>query len=227
MKDPDLMEKLRKFRMVFVGGAKIDEDLLDMAQDLSLPIAPCYGMTETAAMVTLLKPEDFLDGQRGCGRTLPGVEIEFGSNGQISISTLSLAKGYYGNDNGFKGSIQTQDSGYLDERSNLHVTGRLDRTIITGGENVDPAEVEDVLKTHPDLEEALVLGIPDKDWGQKLVAFVVGKDSQETSLMNFLKEKLPGFKIPKEIVMVGNLPLDARGKVAWEEVKRLSLPGHS
>jgi O-succinylbenzoic acid--CoA ligase len=223
LNDPKMVSKLRDFRMIFVGGAKVEESLLEESARLELPLAPCYGMTETAAMVTMLPPEEFLNGKRGCGPPLPGVEILSGEKDQILISTKSLAEGYAGMNRRISDPFETQDSGFFDENGSLQITGRLDRIIITGGENVDPVEIEDLIKELAQVEDAMVVGISDEEWGQKVIAFVQAKARGVEPIQSKLKKCLPGYKIPKEILFVQELPLDERGKVDWKMVKKLRL----
>jgi O-succinylbenzoic acid--CoA ligase len=220
LKVPQTVAKLRQFRMIFVGGANSGQSLLDQAAERELPLAPCYGMTETAAMVTLLPPEEFLSGQRGCGKPLPGVQIETGELNQIRISCNSLAEGYSGKDDPISKPFPTQDTGFFDEEGSLHITGRLDRTIISGGENVNPAEVEAELREFAFVEDALVVGIPDEEWGQKIIAFIKGKPTTPESLKAKLKQVIPAHKVPKEILFVRELPLNVQGKVDWEFIEK-------
>ena len=209
------VERLRQFRMIFLGGAAASPDLLDQARCLELPLAPCYGMTETAAMVTLLEPSSFLAGKEGCGTALPNCAIRI-QDGRIEVHTKSLFEGYWPGDTHDAPSLETQDSGFLDKDGHLHVTGRLDRVIVTGGEKVDPAEVEAALLREPGVREALVLGVEDSDWGHRVVAYVVGESEE---VLESLRLSLPPHKLPKELHCVERLPLSGNGKVAWDQVR--------
>ena len=211
-----MVEKLQQFRMIFLGGAGASKDLLDKARELRLPLAPCYGMTETAAMVTLLEPSEFLAGKEGCGTALPNSEVCI-QDGRIQIHANSLFEGYWPNDKHDGPWLETQDSGFLDKDGHLHVTGRLDRIIVTGGEKVDPAEVEAALLEQPGVHEALVLGIEDPDWGQRVVAFIVGG---RKDLLDCLRSTLPPHKVPKEMRYSEQLPLKINGKIDWNQVGR-------
>ena len=221
-KDPELVKKLRACRMIFVGGAAVEEKLLDKAQELGLPLAPCYGMTETAAMVTVLHPKEFVAGKRGCGKALPGVGISTGKDHRIHISTPALCQRYAGSEAVVSQPFATEDRGILDEEGSLHILGRMDRVIITGGEKVDPEEVEAVLKEASGVQDALVVGLPDEEWGQKVIAFVTGTTQEPETLKDAAKRRLPGYKVPKQILFVQDLPLNDREKVDWELVRKLS-----
>lgn len=222
LKEPDLVKKLRACRMIFVGGAAAAEELLENAQSLEIPLAPCYGMTETAAMVTVLMPEEFLAGKRGCGKALPGVGISIEEGSRIHISTPGLCQGYAGNDSVVTNPFATQDQGCLDEDGNLHILGRMDRVIITGGEKVQPEEVEAVLKAVSKAQAALVVGLPDEEWGHRVVAFVTSTKQNPSSITVALKRKLPSYKVPKQILFVEELPLNDLGKVNWDLVSKLT-----
>lgn len=215
---PEIVERLQHFRIIFLGGAAVNSALLSNARGKSLPLAPCYGMTETAAMVTLLEPQDFLAGKGCCGPPLSNVQIEI-HDGCIRIQSSSLYEGYW--PEGMQKPdkwFDTQDSGFLDQNGSLHITGRLDHVIITGGEKVDPIEVEAALLKMPDVEEALVVGVEDAEWGQKTLAFVVGKTEDLREKMGSV---LPSFKKPKAIIQVETLPLDEYGNVDWAIIQSL------
>ena len=215
---PEIVDLLKHFRIIFLGGAVADPSLLTAAREQGLPLAPCYGMTETAAMVSLLSPEQFLAGETGCGSPLPNVQLEI-YNGRIRIKSPSLCEGYW--PEGMQATdkwLETPDSGFLDKNATLHITGRLDRVIITGGEKVDPTETEAALLKLPDVEEVLVIGVEDTEWGQKAVAFVVG---EAEGLMEKMGLVLPSFKKPKAIIQVEALPLDEYGNVDWAIIQSL------
>ena len=218
MEQPELLKKLKRFRIIFLGGAAVSKKLLHQAREQQLPLAPCYGMTETAAMVTLLKPSDFLAGIYSSGIALPNTKVTI-QDQRIHIQTNSLYRGYWGDEQGEIESIGTQDHGMIDKDYHLHVHGRLDRMIISGGEKIDPAEVEATLLMYEDIKEALVLGVEDKEWGQRVIAFVVGHTG--VNLPNSLRKILPSHKVPKEFHHVNHLPLNRSGKVDWEQVKNV------
>ncbi len=215
------VEWLRKFRIIFIGGAPTWPELLDKGAALRLPISPGYGMTESAAMVAALRPEEFLAGARSCGSVMPHVTVQISGDSDISVSGESLFRGYYPQRRA-GGDFATEDCGYLDENGHLHVTGRRDAVIITGGEKVDPAEVETVLRGSGELPEVVVLGVPDAEWGQVVVAAYPGSAQPDFGRVEqWIKSHLPAYKRPKHFVPVALWPAGTSGKVNRPEVARL------
>ncbi len=135
---PDATDWLRRFRAIFVGGGPAWPELLDRAAEARLPLAPGYGMTETAAMVAALRPEEFLGGRRGCGPALPHAQLTLNEDGVIQITAQSLFHGYYPNGREEAGAWSTEDLGRFDEMGGLHVLGRRDAVIISGGRRSSP-----------------------------------------------------------------------------------------
>jgi fatty-acyl-CoA synthase len=120
------------------------------------------------------------------------------------------------------GLIATGDVGYLDTRGNLFVSGRDDDMIVSGGENVFPREVEDLLTEHPDIEDVAVIGVPDEQFGQRLKAFVVpaeGSGLTEDAVRSHVRDNLARFKVPRDVVFVDVLPRNATGKVLKRELR--------
>ncbi len=211
---------LANFRTILLGGGPAWPGLLEQAARRRLPLAPGYGMTESAAMVAALRSEEFLAGARSCGAVLPHVTLKIGEEGAISIGGDSLFRGYYP-DWRTDDEYMTSDAGWLDERGHLHVTGRRDSVIITGGEKVDPVEVEAVLRGSGEFIEVVVLGMPDAEWGQVVIAAY-----PETERPNLDKVQaaitrlLSPAKRPKRFVAVANWPANSQGKVNRAEVAR-------
>jgi fatty-acyl-CoA synthase len=124
--------------------------------------------------------------------------------------------------------MATGDVGRFDEGGRLFVEGRDDEMIVSGGENVFPKEIEDLLARHDAIAEAAALGVPDSDFGQRLRAFVVldrGKEATEDQLKDYVKKNLARFKVPREIVFLDELPRNATGKVLKRELKELDVGG--
>ncbi len=217
LEKPGMTGWLQRFRMIFLGGAAAHENLLNEARKQRLPLAPCYGMTETAAMVTLLEPQDFLEGMTGCGKPLPNVQVQV-KDGCIRIQSPSLCEGYQPDGPTIGPWLETRDTGTLDKDGSLHVTGRLDRIIITGGEKVDPAEVEAALLKTPGVQEALVAGVDDSEWGQRVTAFIVGETQ---GLDEKLRQQMHAHKVPKNYIKVDAIPLNENGKVDWNIIRSL------
>jgi fatty-acyl-CoA synthase len=159
------------------------------------------------------------------------VEVEEGSTGRIFVGNEMLFEGYTGG--GTKdviGSLMaTGDVGRFDTGGRLFVEGRDDEMIVSGGENVFPKEVEDLLARHEAVSEAAALGVEDRDFGQRLRAFVVverGSEVSEDDLKNYVKKNLARYKVPREIVFMEELPRNATGKVLKRELKEYDTEGH-
>lgn len=123
-----------------------------------------------------------------------------------------------------KGWLHTGDIGYLDEDGDLYIVQRRSDLILTGGENVYPREVENALRRHPDIEEAVVVGVADAEWGQRVAAAIQvkhGKTLSPQDVMRFAREELAGYKIPRQIRFVDGFPRTASGKIQRQAVKKL------
>ncbi len=217
--DAEAVDWLRGFRAVFVGGGPAWPELVETGGRARLPLAFSYGMTETAAMVAALRPEEFLAGARGCGTVLPHARIALDGEGRIMIEGTSLFRGYWPEMRG-KGPWQTEDLGRVDERGSLHVLGRRDALIITGGEKVDPAEVEAALRATGRFSDVVVIGVPDAEWGEVVVACYPAADKSEVSFgddlvgQSQLLAHLAPFKIPKRYLAIADWPRSAQGKIS-------------
>ena len=179
-------------RAALIGGGPVPKDLLDRAP---FPVIPTYGMTETCSQVWT-------------GRPLPGAEIANGPDGELLVRGPMVAPGAVADD----GWLHTGDRGHIDEEGNLTVDGRIADTIVTGGENVAAAEVEEALLSHPAIKDAAVVGRPDPEWGQAVHAFVVAA-GDTTDLDAHLRERLAGYKRPKAIREIDEIPRNAAGKI--------------
>ncbi len=222
---------LRSFKAVLLGGAPAGKSLLDQAQALGIPVALTYGMTETAAQVATLLPEEFLAGQRSSGRPLPHASITIlsaqgqaqppGQPGRVVIRARSLAQGYLGGGEGIVvGSAHptgfaTDDIGYLDEEGYLTIVGRSSTKIITGGENVFPEETEAALLAMVGVRDVCVVGVPCDRWGEQLCALVVMEPPMLLhDLAERLRSQLTPYKLPKRWILVSDLPKTAQGKLS-------------
>jgi O-succinylbenzoic acid--CoA ligase len=221
-----IANRLMAMRAIFVGGAPVPGSVEERARELKLPVVLSYGMTETAAMVTALPPDEFLAGHINAGRPLrhalikvirdDGTVCPVGETGHIRISARSMFKGYHGRSRGVsKIGYLSDDEGYFDSLGRLHIVGRSDRLIVSGGEKIDPHEVEQAIMNTGAVEQVLVIGWPDSEWGQKLVAFYVPNVvlSHEGKWEEELRADLVNYKIPKQMIQVPLLPLNDRGKV--------------
>jgi O-succinylbenzoic acid--CoA ligase len=194
-------------RVVMLGGAPADPSLLVRAREAGWPVAPTYGLTQTCSAVTVAEAGD----TETSGVPLPGVDVSIAPDGEILVAGPTVAGG---------GVLRTGDLGRLDEGGRLIVLGRKVDTIVSGGENVMPAEVEAVLLSHPAVAEAGVFGRPDREWGEAVAAQVVVRAPLEPAeLRAFAAERLARFKVPKTIEAVPALPRNAAGKLLRRELR--------
>lgn len=216
------VEWLRKFKVIFVGGGPAWPEILDKAHSLRLPLSLGYGMTESAAMVAGLKAGEFLSGIRSCGTVLPHLTAQISAEGALAVSGESVFRGYFPQWRA-PGEFVTQDGGYRDEKGHLYVTGRRDHVIISGGEKVDPAAVEEVLRGSGEMPQVVVLGVPDAEWGQVVIAAYpespAPKLKKVAEVMNRL---LSPAKRPKLFVPLPKWPVNDQGKVNRAEVAHLT-----
>jgi O-succinylbenzoic acid--CoA ligase len=196
-------------RGVLVGGGPIPDGLLQRAVASGLPVLPTYGMTETCGQVATLRPGSPVEKR---AHPLPGVELRIVRDGRIAVRAPMVSPGYLGDPDRSPGEwLVTGDLGWLDEEGALHVTGRADTVIVTGGENVAPETVEAALTGAPGLESAVVAGIASEEWGMEVVCLYVGL-AEPARLESHLRERLEGFMIPKQWKRVAVLPMTSLGK---------------
>jgi len=213
MQSPDTVTWLRGFKVIFVGGGPVWSELADAAAAAGLPVSLSYGMTETAAMVTALRPSDFLAGDRSSGPALPHARVALDGEGVVTITGESVFRGYFpGND--ATREFVTEDLGRIDERGHLHVLGRRDAVIITGGKKVQPAEVEAALRASGEFSDVAVVGVPDPEWGQEVVAcHPAGGKEPDPARAAAAVEGLAAYKRPKRYVAVADWSRNAQGKL--------------
>ena len=196
-------------RAMLLGGGPAPSGLVDWAASVGLPAMPTYGMTETASQIATAAP-----GEHG-GRPLPGVDLRIAEDGEILVRGPMVAPGTLGGD----GWLHTGDAGRLDERGLLHVDGRIKDLIVSGGENVAPLEVEQVLLAHPAVADAAVVGVADAEWGEAVTGFVVlDGEATEDQLRSWCRERLAAYKVPKRIEPVDRLPRNPAGKLLRDEL---------
>lgn len=215
-------------RAILLGGAAASPALLTRAADRGWPVLTTYGLTEACSQVTTQPFGTWNRGQLGAGPPLPGIEVRIDGQDQIIVRGPTLLTGYLTPD-GIEGAplddgwLPTGDHGRLDDAGNLHVTGRGTDRIITGGENVDPTEVEQALERVPGVRHACVFGEPDPDWGEVVcAALVAGPDLEPGSLRSDLDRSLAAFKRPRRIAVLDAIPVGPSGKVDREAVARLA-----
>lgn len=223
-----------RLRGILLGGAPARYALVQEALEQGLPVLRTYGMTETTSQVATVLPESPEASLRGSGMPLPCVEIqvvredgtpvgrdeegEIRVRGETVASPLRLDLGIRRWSGGW---FYTGDIGMWNPYGELVVLGRKDDTVITGGEKVHPSEVEAVLSRYPGVQDVVVFGLEDPEWGQRLVAVVACPDCTEEELRAYLRDRLSGYKVPKEIRVVDRIPRNAVGKVSRETLLAL------
>jgi len=202
-------------RVALIGGGPLAPSLAARAQEAGVPVAQTYGMTETCSQVATSLPGE----PETAGRPLVGQRVAIGGDGEILVAGPTVAPGALAAD----GWLHTGDLGALDAQGRLIVTGRKADTIVTGGENVAPAEVEAALLAHPAVADAGVHGRPDARWGEAVVATVVlhdGSHAEAEELRAHVASRLARYKVPKEVAFAEHLPRTASGKLLRRELLR-------
>jgi O-succinylbenzoic acid--CoA ligase len=210
----------RTLRCLLIGGAHADADLVQDALDRGFPLALTYGMTEACSQVATAPPDLTAKKPGTVGSPLPGVEVRLSSEGEVWVRGETVAPGKRDE----KGWFKTGDLARMDEDGDLWIIGRMTSRIISGGVNVDPAEVEALLRTHPGVAEAAVVGVPDPDWGERVVAAVAtvsGGGLEKGELDRLSRAALSPAKRPRAFVLLSTLPRNANGKVDRERVRDL------
>ncbi|MCZ2099123.1 MAG: o-succinylbenzoate--CoA ligase, partial [Anaerolineae bacterium] len=220
-------------RLILLGGAAATPELMQRCLDGDLPISLTYGLTEAASQVATATPEQVRAKPGSVGKPLSGTTVRIvddegydqppGVYGEIVVSGATVMKGYLGQPE-TNGTFRTGDIGYLDADGDLWIVQRRSDLIVSGGENIYPAEVEAVLRQHPVVEDACVVGVPDAEWGQRVTAMVVlreGAALSEADLIAYSRERLAGYKQPRRVVFASALPQTASGKVQRSEVQKL------
>jgi O-succinylbenzoic acid--CoA ligase len=198
-------------RAILIGGGPVPPDALREALARGATVVQTYGMTESCSQVTTLAPEDAERRVGSAGRPLLTSHIRIEA-GEILVQGPTIAPGCYEAD----GWLHTGDLGSIDEEGFLYVTGRSSEVIVTGGENVMPAEVEAVLVSHPAVADAAVVGRPDPEWQEAVCALVVLTEDTEVTqddLRSHCQSSLAGHKVPKQFEFVTSLPRTASGKL--------------
>ena len=195
-------------RWALLGGGPIAPALLDQARDAGVPVAPTYGMTEACSQIATH------------GWPLPGVDVRLGDDSEILVRGAIVSPGALAED----GWLHTGDLGAFDERGRLEIIGRKADTIVTGGENVAPAEVEAVLLEHPAVADVAVHARPDPEWGEAVIATVVlanGARADAEELRAFTAARIAAYKVPKAIGFTARLPRTVSGKLLRRELEAL------
>jgi O-succinylbenzoic acid--CoA ligase len=224
-------------RCLLIGGDNLPRPLLDQALDLGYPVALTYGMTEATSQIATASPEEVRKKPGKVGRALPGVQVEIAepdsrgvgeilARGPTIVDGLPRADRRSARSGGEappsvfidgEGWLHTGDLGKLDDAGDLEVVGRLTDRIVTAGVTVEPAEVEEVLARHPKVLMVAVVGVPDEEWGEKILAGIVPRDPSSPptveELLAFARGRLSPAKRPREVRLLNELPRNDRGKV--------------
>jgi acyl-CoA synthetase (AMP-forming)/AMP-acid ligase II len=239
---------LPTLRSIAYGGARMPRPVLERAL-ISLPdtdFTNAYGLTETSSTIAVLGPDEHRDALTAtdpavrdrlasAGRLVPGVQgqirdelgavLDAGETGQLWVRGDQVSGEYLGagsmlDDDGW---FHTRDLGRFDDDGYLFISGRTDDTIIRGGENIAPAEIEDVLVLHPSVREVAVIGVPDDEWGARIVAVVVAEPGVAVTggeLKEYVRARLRGSRTPDEVVFRTELPHTPTGKLLRRELVR-------
>jgi fatty-acyl-CoA synthase/long-chain acyl-CoA synthetase len=232
-----------RLKFVTYGASPIPLDLMREAMRvLGCGFVQMYGMTETSGTIVALDPEDHVpEGSprmRSVGKPLAGVELKIideagnevpaGTVGEIATRSSKNMRGYWNNPDATaatidaEGWLRTGDAGYLDEDGYLYIHDRVKDMIISGGENVYPAEVENALYSHPKVADVAVIGVPDAKWGEAVKACVVvkpGEELTEAELIAHARQHIAGYKCPKSVDFIPALPRNPSGKILRRELR--------
>jgi fatty-acyl-CoA synthase len=221
-------------RIIFVGGSAFGAELAKRALKAFGPVVyNLYGSTEVS-YATIATPEELQEEPGTVGGVVrgsivkilddDGEEVEAGESGRIFVGNSGQFEGYTGGETKeqVKGLMSSGDVGHFDDKGRLYIDGRDDDMIVSGGENVFPGEIEELLAGHEAVEEVAAIGVDDEKFGQRLKAFVVlrsGKKLSEDDVKGYVKENLANYKVPREVVFIDELPRNPTGKVLKRELK--------
>ena len=228
-----------ELKCVLLGGGYIEASLVDEAIKNGWPIAKVYGSTETSSLITFNDCQKDRHKKLSDGKPLVNNQIFIVNErkellspnniGEIATKSECCAKGYYYNptetDKKFKDGIYyTGDSGYIDDEGYLFINARMNDLIISGGENINPLEIENVLLEYPGIHNAAVFGLEDDEWGYIVSAAIItepGLHISEAEIKKFLLKRISAFKIPKKYYFINEFPMSQLGKVQKEKLKEI------
>jgi len=245
--------ELSDLRMLSYGGGPMPPEVIERAlrQLPGTGFVNAYGLTETSSTIALLDPEDHriafassapeIRARLGSvGRPLPSVEISVrdpagtplpaGETGEVWVRGEQIAGEYLTGPAGHEGWFRTRDGGHLDAAGYLYIHGRLDDVIVRGGENIAPGEIERVLKSHQAVAEAAVVGLPDREWGERVEAAVVltsGETVTEAELRDYVRGRLRSVMTPARVRFRASLPFNETGKLLRRVVRDELLNDHN
>lgn len=243
LREPDCATTdFSSLRVMIYGGSPISTTLLEQAMKaFCRDFVQFYGLTETGNVAVSLRPADHYEGSeqrlRAAGRPLPGVmvrvldsegrEVPEGVIGEIAIRSPARMVGYWNAPEAtaktlVDGWIMTGDAGYADAQGYIYLCDRIKDMVIVAGENIYPAEIEEVIRKHPDVVDAAVIGVPDDMWGEAIKAFVVLRPDvkvRAADIIRMTRSKLADFKAPKSVEFVAQLPRNASGKLLKNKLR--------
>ena len=219
---------LSSLKILNSGSMVVPASLIRAFHERGVPVGQIYGATETAPIAIALLRDDAMRKPGSAGKPVPHCEVKL-VDGEIWVKGPALMRGYWRDDFGLtrEGWFRSGDLGRVDEEGFYWIVGRTKDVIISGGENVHPAELENLLAECPAIAEAAVVGVPDAQWGEAACAAVVlkpGSTLPETELMKLFESRLARYKHPRRIVFLDELPKNALGKVQKLELRRLIDP---
>ncbi|MBU8879860.1 o-succinylbenzoate--CoA ligase [Bacillus sp. FJAT-29790] len=234
-----------EFRCMLLGGGPASKTLLEKCKSKQIPIYQTYGMTETSSQIVTLSPEYSFSKLGSAGKALfpsqlkivgqNGVEVKAKEEGEIVVKGPNVTIGYLNREKEtseklINGWLSTGDIGFIDEDGFLYVLDRRSDLIISGGENVYPAEIEGVLVAHQDIADAGVIGIKDEKWGEVPVAFVVAHTENgvnEDNIIQYCQQKLAKYKVPRKIMLIDEIPRNASKKILRRKLRQYIENGKS
>jgi O-succinylbenzoic acid--CoA ligase len=206
---PEGLKWLKQFNVILLGGAAVPRPVVDAILNHHLPVYASYGMTETAALCAFCPPEKIWNDEPLRGYPLPGVKFTE-INHHIRIHSPACGLGYWLGEK-FSDPYTSGDLGHVNADGSVEIFGRGDRIINSGGEKIDPARIEEILKATGLVQDICVFGVIDAQWGQRVVACVVASEYNSAALKKAVEFLEPAAR-PKNYIFVEKIPLDARGK---------------
>ncbi len=226
-----------QLRLVLLGGEAAKPSLIERCLAEDIPVAASYGLSEASSQVATALPHQLRVKSGTVGKPLPFTQVRIADEsgrtlgadapGEVLVKGAAVMRGYHGDaaaaDRALRdGWLHTGDIGYMDADGDLFILQRRSDLIISGGENIYPAEVEAALRLHPALDDVLVFGLPDEQWGQRVAALVqlkTGKKVDATELIEFARQRLARYKIPREYAFA-DLPRSVSGKVVRSAARK-------
>ncbi|WP_288992097.1 o-succinylbenzoate--CoA ligase [uncultured Veillonella sp.] len=215
-----------KLRVILLGGEFIPMALIDACEKKSLPIYKTYGMTETFSQSVTFSVLDYPHKRDSVGKPLPGMQVRIDKPdadgvGEIHLTGPMVMTGYIDKEP-IDGDLNTDDIGYVDEDGFVYILNRRKDLIISGGENIYPKELEDLVYTLPPVKECAVVPVPDPKWGQVpalFVAFHDGESMTADAILSFMTKSLAKYKVPKYVKILPALPRNGTGKIVRNELR--------